>query len=231
MTPRRHDPAHARPAPLRTGDVSELTTGRLSVYLRCLETLESEGVPTISSRSLAERFHLNSPQIRKDLANFGEFGIRGVGYEVGPLRATIERILGIDQEKRAAIVGAGNLGSALAAYAGFNERGFRVVALFDADPAKAGTTTRTGQPIHPIEEIARVVRDEKVEIGIIAVPPAAAQDAYDRLCDAGVGAVLSFSPGRIELRPGIPSRTVDLKFSLEALSFHLGRRRGSKRAG
>jgi len=115
--------------------ISEMTTGRLSVYLRCLESLDET---TISSRELADRFHLNAAQIRKDLAHFGEFGIRGVGYNVGRLKTHLIRTLGIDRPRHAVIVGAGNLGMALADYKGFNSEGFLVVALIDSDPKKIG---------------------------------------------------------------------------------------------
>src|SRR5437764_12359256 len=124
--------------------VSELTTGRLSVYLRCLTYLESINQKTVSSHDLAERFHLNSAQIRKDLACFGEFGTRGVGYDVSKLKAHLVRELGIDRARNVVIVGAGNLGMALADYRGFNSNGFHIVALLDIDPEKCGRTSRSG---------------------------------------------------------------------------------------
>src|SRR5436189_4602900 len=124
--------------------VSELTTGRLSVYLRCLTYLESIQQETVSSHELATRFHLNSAQIRKDLACFGEFGTRGVGYNVSRLKEELIRELGIDRTRNVLIAGAGNLGMALADYGGFNDRGFRIAALVDIDPAKVGRTSRSG---------------------------------------------------------------------------------------
>src|SRR5947199_7613965 len=126
--------------------ISELTTGRLSVYLRCLTYLESNGQQTVSSAELAERFHLNSAQIRKDLACFGEFGTRGVGYNVSRLKEHLVRELGIDRVRNVVIVGAGNLGMALADYAGFNDNGFRVIALLDVAPEKFGHPSRNGTP-------------------------------------------------------------------------------------
>src|SRR5688572_33037264 len=122
--------------------VSELTTGRLSVYLRCLTFLEAQGQRTISSGELAERFHLNSAQIRKDLACFGEFGTRGVGYDVSRLKHELVQELGIDRTRNMLIIGAGNLGMALADYTGFNTNGFHIVALLDVDPAKVGRPSR-----------------------------------------------------------------------------------------
>src|SRR5512142_1605645 len=123
-------------------DVSELTTGRLSVYLRCLTYLQSVGQKTVSSHELADRFHLNSAQIRKDLACFGEFGTRGVGYNVSRLKEQLVRTLGIDRKRNVLIVGAGNLGMALADYHGFNHTGFEIVALIDSNPEKVGSMSR-----------------------------------------------------------------------------------------
>src|SRR5881409_2536678 len=138
--------------------VSELTTNRLSVYLRCLNVLEDAGVQTISSQSLAEQFHLNAAQIRKDLAYFGEFGVRGVGYYVKELRRHLRQILGLDRRLRVAIVGAGNLGLALADYPGFRQEGFEISALFDAATDKIGHESRGGVPIYDIKELKRIAR-------------------------------------------------------------------------
>lgn len=201
--------------------MSELTTKRLSLYLRCLEDLAALGVDKVSSREMAERFQLNSSQIRKDLACFGEFGVRGVGYEVSQLRREIETILGLDRTSGVVIMGAGNLGNALADYPGFNSRGFEIVALFDSDPGKIGTTSKQGKPIHGLDELDSVVDEADVELGIVAVPAEAVQGVVDRLVDAGVRAILNFAP----LRPVVPDGTrcinVDLKVELESLSFFL----------
>lgn len=201
--------------------ISELTTGRLSVYLRCLTLLESLGENTVSSHELAERFHLNSAQIRKDLACFGEFGTRGVGYHVSRLKQQLVETLGLDRTRNILIVGAGNLGLALSDYAGFSTNGFSIIALADSDPAKYGKISRSGIPIVPFEDIARIVRTSAVEIGIIAVPGDAAQGVLDALVDAGIHAVLNFAPVQLRLRPGVKVRSVDLRINLESLSFHL----------
>ena len=201
--------------------VSELTTGRLSVYLRCLTFLESEGQKTVSSHEMAERFHLNSAQIRKDLACFGEFGTRGVGYDVSRLRAHLVEALGIDRTRNVIIAGAGNLGMALADYKGFNSEGFRVIALVDSDVAKVGITSRNGVPVMAWARLADIVRRNHVEIGIIAVSPDGAQTAYDALADAGVRAILNFAPVQIRLRDDVRIKSVDLRINLESLSFHL----------
>jgi len=158
--------------------ISELTTGRLSVYLRCLTYLESLNQETVSSAELAERFHLNSAQIRKDLACFGDFGTRGVGYNVVRLKEQLVRTLGIDRTRNVLIVGAGNLGLALADYRGFNENGFRIVALVDADPDKVGRTSRSGIPVLSVDELPSVVHQRGIDMAIIAVTSEAAQQVF-----------------------------------------------------
>jgi redox-sensing transcriptional repressor len=202
-------------------DISELTTGRLSVYLRCLTYLESINQKTVSSHDLAERFHLNSAQIRKDLACFGEFGTRGVGYDVSRLKQHLVRELGIDRTRNAVIVGAGNLGMALADYRGFNSNGFHVVGLLDSDPEKVGRASRSGIPVIAFDRLLETIRDQQVEIGIIAVTADSAQAVHDALANAGVAAILNFAPAQLRLRPGVKVRSVDLRINLESLSFHL----------
>lgn len=208
-----------RAAPDRDG-ISELTTGRLSVYLRCLTFLESIQQRTVSSHELASRFHLNSAQIRKDLACFGEFGTRGVGYDVSRLKENLIRTLGIDRTRNIVIVGAGNLGMALADYRGFNSGGFHIVALFDVDPNRFGQT-RSGVPVMAPAKLHDIVRTEGVEIGIIAVSAANAQQVYDDLAEAGVCAVLNFAPVQIRVRRDVKVKSVDLRINLESLSYHL----------
>lgn len=201
--------------------ISELTTGRLSVYLRCLTFLEAQGQRTVSSGELAERFHLNSAQIRKDLACFGEFGTRGVGYDVSRLKHELVQELGIDRTRNMLIIGAGNLGMALADYAGFNTNGFHIVALLDVDLGKVGRTSRHGIPVIGYDKLADVVRKNRVEIGIIAVSVEAAQAVHDTLADAGIRAILNFAPAQMRLRNGVKVKSVDLRINLESLSYHL----------
>jgi redox-sensing transcriptional repressor len=210
-----------RPVNPERDGISELTTGRLSVYLRCLTFLESQGQKTVSSHEMADRFHLNSAQIRKDLACFGEFGTRGVGYDVSRLRRSLVETLGIDRTRNVVIVGAGNLGMALADYAGFHSNGFHIVAMVDVDPAKSGRQSREGIPVHPWERLGEIVRRNHVDIGIVAVPADAAQAVYDALADAGLKAVLNFAPVQLKLREGVKVKSVDLRINLESLSFHL----------
>ena len=201
--------------------VSELTTNRLSLYLRCLTALDSAGVRTVSSHALAEQFHLNAAQIRKDLANFGELGVRGIGYYVQELRRHLKQILGLDRGVRVAIVGAGNLGLALADYPGFREDGFEIVALFDTLREKVGRRSRGGVLILDIKDLPRVVKREGVGIAVIAVPATAAQAAINAVAAADIRAILNFSPGAYKVPKSIKLKSMDLTVSLESLSFFL----------
>jgi redox-sensing transcriptional repressor len=213
---------------MKSEKISELTTSRLSVYLRCLNKLADASVKTVSSRSLADQFNLNSAQIRKDLAQFGEFGRRGVGYSVSDLREHLTKILGLETTRRVAVVGAGHLGSALANYRGFRASNFTVVALFDNDREKIGRTVGDARvKVYDAEEIARVVRDERIDVAVIAVPARAAQRVLNQLMSAGVKAVLNFAPAPLDARPGVKVKNVDLTISLETLSYHLARPRAA----
>ncbi len=201
--------------------VSELTTNRLSVYLRCLNQLESAGVNTISSQALAEQFHLNAAQIRKDLAYFGEFGVRGVGYYVKELKRHLRQILGLDRKVRVAVMGAGNLGLALADYPGFRREGFEIVAMFDVADAKIGDESRSGVPIFDLKELKKIVKRDRIDIAVIAVPAESAQPVLEQVVAAGIKAVLNFSPGTLKQPKGVKLKSVDLTVSLESLSFYL----------
>ena len=187
----------------RLPKIPEMTIRRLSVYTRCLLQLEEDGVKTISSQELAERFSLNSAQVRKDLAYFGEFGVRGIGYYVAGLKAELQRILGLDREWAVALVGFGNLGSALFHYKGFARQGFRIVVVIDDDPAKIGR--------------------EIESVPIVAVPPEAAQAVTEQLVAAGIKAVLNFAPSRLRVRRDVRLKNVDLSIELETLSFYLAK--------
>ena len=200
--------------------VSPLTLNRLSFYLRCLRRLHEERVERISSQDLARRFHLSAAQIRKDLAHFGEFGIRGVGYDVEQLISRLSSLLGLDRQHRMVIVGMGNLGSALAQYLGFNSGAFQVVAGLDRDPAKVGQRIG-GLTIRPASELAATVREERAEIGVLCVPAESAQANYDALVAAAIKGVINFSPIRIRPVPEVPLKDVDLRIHLEELAFFL----------
>lgn len=203
--------------------VSDLTAQRLSVYLRCLDDLLLDGIETISSQRLAMRLQLNSAQIRKDLACFGEFGVRGVGYRVSDLRQNLASILGLTSERPVVIIGAGNLGMALADYGGFNRDGLSMAGLFDADAGKVGRLTRGGFRIRPMAELEKVAAREKVSMAILAVPAAVAQQVLDQVVQAGIRAVLNFAPVRLRARADVTLKEVDLRIQLENLVFHLAR--------
>jgi len=207
----------------RGAAISDLTAQRLSIYLRCLDDLQRAGTTTISSQALAAQLHLNSAQIRKDLSFFGGFGVRGVGYSVAELRDRLARIMGLTRDRKVVIVGAGNLGMALADYGGFNREGFSIVALFDSDPAKVGTVSRGGVRVLDMALLPEVARREKAQIALLAVPAPAAQRVLDLVTRSGVRAILNFAPAPLRVRPGIVLKSVDLKIQLENLVFHLTR--------
>ena len=208
---------------MKAASVSRLTTNRLSVYLRCLNLLDEAGIKNVSSRELADQFHLNSAQIRKDLANFGEFGVRGVGYYVSDLKRHLINILGLSRQYSAVIVGAGNLGMALSGYRGFNTGGFRIVALFDASRERVASLKRSGQPAYPMSALKRVMKRENVDIAILAVPAPSGQIVLDQVAASGVRAVLNFVPVRLRVPEGVELVTVDLKVQMESLAYHLTR--------
>jgi len=204
-----------------TANISELTISRLSIYLRCVDQLLDLGVETVSSQELAKRFNLNSAQIRKDLAYFGEFGVRGVGYNVRELRQYVVEILGLDSERRLLIVGAGNLGIALCHYSGFSSGNFLVVGVLDSDPSRIGDETPAGLLVEDAERMPEIVTQRSVDIGIITTPAKAAQQVCDQMVASGLHAILNFVPIRVRAPEGVLVKTVDLKVHLEELCFFL----------
>jgi len=199
--------------------IPDATVARLPVYLRSLLELAGTEVTTVSSERLAERCGVNAAKVRKDLSHLGSYGTRGVGYDVEVLLAQISRELGLTQDWPVAIVGLGNLGHALANYRGFGARGFRIVALFDADPERVGEDI-DGIPIRAIDDLKRVVEETPIAIGIIAVPAQVAQQVADRLVDAGVLSILNFAPTMITVPDRVSLRKVDLSIELQILSFY-----------
>jgi redox-sensing transcriptional repressor len=209
---------------MKSEKISELTTNRLSVYLRCLNTLSAAGIKSISSQALAEQFNLNSAQIRKDLGYFGEFGVRGVGYDIEDLRRQITRILGLDSPHRVGIVGAGRLGTALANYKGFARSNFSVVALFDNDVEKIGRPVGGDKlVVQDVKKMPRVVGEQSIDVMVIAVPARVAQKVLNQIMSAGIKAVLNFAPASLNARLDVKVKTVDLTTSLESLSYFLAR--------
>ena len=204
-----------------TDSISDLTIARLSVYLRCVERLLELGIETVSSQDLAQRFNLNSAQIRKDLAYFGEFGVRGVGYNVRALRDYVVEILGLDHERRLIIVGAGNMGLALSHHSGFSRGSFLVVGVLDSDPNRIGDPTPSGLLVEDASRLPEIVQQRNVEIGVITTPASGAQQVCDQMVEAGLRTILNFAPIRVRAPQGVLVKTVDLKVHLEELSFFL----------
>ncbi|MEZ5428398.1 MAG: redox-sensing transcriptional repressor Rex [Pyrinomonadaceae bacterium] len=205
---------------MKVEKISELTTNRMSVYLRCLNELVAEGTKTVSSDKLAKRFHLNSAQIRKDLAYFGEFGVRGVGYYVEELRDHLTKILGLNKQHRVAIIGAGRLGTALTDYYGFKQTNFTVVALFDADREKIGQ--KVGEvEIFDIKDFSDLSKRDRIDVAVIAVPAAFAQKVLEDVLEAGIKAIMNFAPTPLRVEGDVKLKTIDLTTSLESLSYFL----------
>ncbi len=203
--------------------IADSTVRRLSLYLRFLEEFENAGLTTVSSDELAARGGTTSAQVRKDLSFFGSFGKRGLGYQVAELTQSMRRILGLERDWRVIIVGIGKIGSALAQYEGFQQRGFRVVGLYDSDPAKIGREVYN-LPVLPIEAIAEDNRERPVDIAVIAVPASAAQRVVDQVVAAGITGIMSFAPIQLHVPADVTLNTVNMAMELERLSFALSNR-------
>jgi redox-sensing transcriptional repressor len=198
---------------------------RLPSYLSVLMHLREEGSQTVSSAQLSALAEVNAAQIRRDLAYFGQFGKRGVGYDVALLVDRIQRILGSDHIQRLAIVGAGNLGSAIAQYDGLRTRGFVVAGIFDRDPRKVGT--RVGDLIvREVAELERVVQEQAIRFGVIAVPPETAQEVADRLCDAGIQVVVNYSTAYVHVPSWVTLHNTDPVRELLHTLYYLSRAEG-----
>lgn len=215
---------HRHPgAPDRAGavpalpDLPEATVARLPEYLRALHNLADTGHETVSSEGLASAAGVNSAKLRKDLSHLGSYGTRGVGYDVTLLIEQIEYVLGLTQRRAVALVGVGNLGHALAGYDGFASRGFRIAALFDADPARVGEEI-SGLVVQHVDDLPRVAAEESIAIGVIATPAAAAQRVADQLVAVGVTSILNFAPCVLSVPEGVDVRKVDLAIELQILS-------------
>jgi redox-sensing transcriptional repressor len=203
--------------------VPEATVARLATYLRALSSLAARSVITVSSEELAAAAGVNSAKLRKDLSFLGSYGVRGVGYDVATLIEELSRTLGLTEHRPVALIGVGNLGQALAGYAGFASRGFRIAALVDSDPARVGTTIR-GLTVRDIRDLDQVVDECGIAIAVLAVPASAAQDVCDRVVAAGVTSILNFAPVVVSVPPNVDLRKVDLAAELQILSFHESRK-------
>ncbi|MER6576633.1 redox-sensing transcriptional repressor Rex [Nonomuraea sp. NPDC048881] len=209
----------------RDRGIPEATVARLPLYLRALHGMAERGVATVSSEDLAVAAGVNSAKLRKDLSHLGSYGTRGVGYEVEYLVYQISRELGLTQDWAVAIVGVGNLGRALANYGGFVSRGFRVAALFDADPEVVGDTI-AGLNVEHIDELEAVIKRRGVSIVVLATPAAAAQEVCDRVVAVGVTSILNFAPVVLTVPDTVDVRKVDLSIELQILAFHEQRKAG-----
>jgi redox-sensing transcriptional repressor len=198
--------------------VPQPTISRLPVYLRILKAATREGVETLSSADMEARTGISSDQIRKDLSYFGEFGKPGTGYCVAELLARLVKIIGLDREQQALIVGAGNLGTALIGYPGFAEWNFHITAVYDNDPNKIGRRAR-GLEVWDVGEMAERNRQMKIGIGIIATPAEAAPEVADTMIEAGVRSILNFAPVRLTLPDDIAVRNVDMTLEFHVLSY------------
>jgi redox-sensing transcriptional repressor len=212
-------PSSQAPASRRRSGIPEATVARLPVYLRVLSGLAEAGTTTVSSEGLAAAAGVGSAKLRKDLSHLGSYGTRGVGYDVEYLVYQISRVLGLTQHYAVVIVGVGNLGHALANYAGFASRGFRVAALVDADPRRVGEDIN-GLEVRHLDELETVVKEHEVSIGVIATPATAAQEVCDRLVSCGVTSVLNFAPIVLAVPETVEVRKVDLSIELQILAFH-----------
>src|SRR3954453_9621944 len=199
--------------------IPEATVARLPVYLRALNSLLERDTRTCSSEELATAAGVNSAKLRKDLSHLGSYGTRGVGYDVEYLRYQIAREIGLTQDWPVVIVGIGNLGHALANYSGFSSRGFRTVALLDADPVRTGQVM-AGMKIRGFDELDVIVREHGVAIGVIATPAGRAQDVCDRMVAAGVSSILNFAPTVLAVPDEVDVRKVDLSIELQILAYH-----------
>ena len=207
--------------------IPEATVARLPVYLRALYGLAERGISTVASEELAAAAGVNSAKLRKDLSHLGSYGIRGVGYDVDYLVYQVSRTLGLTQDWPVVIVGAGNLGRALANYGGFVSRGFTIAAMLDSDPAIVGSRIARLIVRH-VDELEAVVARHKVAIGVIAAPAGSAQAVCDRLVSAGVTSILNFAPLVLSVPEGVDVRKVDLSIELQILAFHAQRRSAAR---
>ena len=203
--------------------IADSTVRRLSLYLRFLEEFESAGLTTVSSDELAARGGTTSAQVRKDLSFFGSFGKRGLGYQVAELTRRMRRILGLERDWRVIIIGVGKIGAALAQYDGFPQRGFRVVGLYDSDPAKVGRESYH-LPVRALESLSEDNREQPVDIAVIAVPASAAQRVVDQVVAAGISGIMSFAPIQLHVPSDVTLNTVNMAMELERLSFALSNR-------
>lgn len=213
MSNSRRAPVGGKPAP-------KAVVGRVSLYLRQLETFRRQGLATVSSHQLGSALTIHDAQVRKDLAFFGQFGHPGVGYRINELADALRQILGIDHDWPLALVGLGNLGRALLKYQGFRDRGFQIVALFDSDPAKVGMTLE-GMTIRPLDALANLVRDQSLNLAVLSVPAEVAQQVTDHIVASGIVGIFNFAPIPLVVPNHVRVVAVDLSIQLEHLAYQI----------
>jgi len=201
-------------------DIPDIVIGRLPIYLRALSQLADEGHDITSSHELGQRLGISSAQIRKDLSHFGEFGKQGTGYQINHLLGQLKQILQVDHEWAVALVGAGDLGHAIARYGGFLERGFRIVAVFDSSPEKIGRELN-GMQILPADDLSTVISEQQVKIGMVAVPARYAQEVTDELVKAGVRAILNYAPITLVVPKGVHVQYIDPVAHLQRMTYYI----------
>ncbi len=214
----RREPSGDRPAP-------NAVVGRVSLYLRQLESFQSQGILTVSSSQLGAALAINDAQVRKDLAFFGQFGYPGIGYRIDELITALQRILGIDREWPLALIGLGNLGRALLKYRGFRNRGFRIVALFDSDPHKIGSDFE-GMTVRSLDTLAEVIVQQNISLAVLSVPAEAAQHVADQLVASGILGIFNFAPMPLIVPASVSIVAVDLSVQLEHLAYKTQTTRG-----
>lgn len=201
-------------------DVPAIVIGRLPLYLRALTQLRQDGSSITSSQQLSERLHFSSAQIRKDLSYFGEFGKQGTGYDISHLEKQLRSILKVQRVWEMALVGAGSLGHAIANYGGFEERGFRIAVVFDSDPSKIGETVGRLK-VQPAVEMKEAIKSRKIQVAVIAVPAAEAQQTADHLIEAGVRAILNYAPITLKVPTKVRVHDIDPAAGLQSMTFYL----------
>ena len=206
---------------MKENKIPAATILRLSIYYRFLQELLQENIQVVSSAQLAKHTNVNPAQLRKDLSYFGRFGVRGVGYDVAKLAEQISVILGLEKTWKMALIGVGNIGTALLKHKRFNEHGYTIVAAFDANPELAGMKTSTDITIQPISELETTIKDKDIDIAIIAVPPEAAQQVADKVVKAGIRGILNFAPVRLKVPADVSIQHVDFTILLDTLSYSL----------
>ncbi len=208
-------------------DIPDIVIRRLPIYVRTLKAIEATGIATVSSDDLADQIGVTAAQIRRDLSYFGKFGKQGKGYDVATLVAEIERILNLDRQWDVALIGYGHLGQAIAAYKGFDKSSFRISAIFDRNPKHIGAISEEGACVLSDTEISRIVREQGIRLGIVAVPASAAQEVTDALVAGGVTAILNYAPVILRVPDGVWVREVDPTSAMQSMTYYLTNHSGS----